>query len=125
MAEIYLSSISKSHANWLSVRQGLIASNIANANTPGFKTQDVKSFEDKQNLFSSMVKTNDAHLSAGIRNVAGVGIGPEKSWETYYSGGNVSLANEAVKSGDVAAAFELNTSVMRSFHRMVLTVFGS
>lgn len=124
MAEVYLSALSKSHADWLSVRQTLISSNIANANTPGFKAQDVKAFDQKNTKFTDLLVTNANHLQGGVGGVDGVASGPDGAWETVHSGGNVNLAREAIKSGDVATAFELNTSVVRSFHRMVSSVYG-
>ena len=125
MSEMYLNSLASNHANWLSVRQSLISSNVANANTPGFKALDVKAFEDTTSLFSSMAQTNESHLSSGIGNVAGVATGRETPWDVYHSGGNVSLPQEMIKAGEVAGAYELNTTVMKSFHRMVVSVFGS
>lgn len=124
MAELYLSALSKSHADWLSVRQTLVSSNIANANTPGFKAQDVKAFDLKNNKFTDLLVTNASHFKGGLGGVDGVASGPDSAWETVHSGGNVSLAREAIKLGDVATAFELNTSVVRSFNRMVSLVYG-
>lgn len=125
MAEVYLSALTKSHADWLSVRQSLISSNIANANTPGFKAQDVKAFDQTNNKFTNLLVTNANHLKGGLGGVDGVASGPEGTWETVHSGANVNLAQEAIKSGDVATSFELNTSVVRSFHRMVSSVYGA
>lgn len=125
MAELYLSALSKSHADWLSVRQNLISSNIANASTPGFKAQDVKAFDQKNNKFTDLVVTNASHLKGGLGSVAGVASGADGAWETVHSGANVSLAREAIKSGNVAASFELNTSIVRSFNRMVSSVYGA
>ncbi|MEM9277735.1 MAG: flagellar basal body protein [Pseudomonadota bacterium] len=125
MSEIYLQQLGGNHAKWLAVRQSLIASNIANANVPGFEAKDVRPLEESQTKFSSMVQTHENHVVARLGNVEGVGITEDATWETYYSGGNVSLPQEMMKSAEVASAFRLNTSVMRSFHGMVLTVFGN
>ncbi|MFK7901829.1 MAG: flagellar basal body protein [Nitratireductor sp.] len=126
MSEVYLSALSKSNADWLSARQTLIASNVANSSTPGFKAQDVKPFEEaNKNQFTRLLVTNATHLQGGLGNVDGVASGNDGAWETVHSGGNVNLAREAIKSGDVAAGFELNTSVLRSFNRMVASVWGA
>lgn len=123
--EIYLSKLAGDQAKWLSVRQSLIASNVANANTPGFRAQDVKPMGESENSFSSLLRTDDKHLSSGIGNVTGVGIERESTWEIYHSGGNVSLPQEMMKSGEVAVAYQMNTTVMKSFHQMVISTFGS
>lgn len=125
MAEVYLSGLAQAHANWLSVRQNVIAGNIANANTPGFKAREVSPFQDGQSNFANMVATSSNHVSSGVANAAGYKLTGEKPWDVYHAGGTVNLAREMMKSGDVATAFELNTAVMKSFHRMVITAFGS
>lgn len=125
MAEIYLSALAKDNSNWLSARQSLIAGNVANANTPGFRSQDVKPMNESGNLFSNLARTNDSHLYSGIGNVSGVGTTSDDTWEVFHSGGNVSLPQEMMKAGEVAGAFQLNTAVMKSFHRMVVSVFGN
>lgn len=125
MSEIYLHSLGATQANWLSVRQTLIASNVANANVPGFKAQDVRPMEDSRQMFSNLLRTDEKHLASGVGNVEGVATKAGESWETFHSGGNVSVAQEMMKASEVASAYQLNTSVMRSFHSMVITVFGS
>lgn len=125
MSEIFLSSLAKTNANWLSVRQSLIAGNVANANTPGFAAKDVKPLEHSGTSFASLVRTHGKHQTASLDNVAGVGTTKAEGWEVFHSGNNVSLPNEMLKSAEVRSAYELNVSVMRSFHRMVNSVFGA
>ena len=125
MSELYLNQIGATHAKWLSVRQSVIASNVANANVPGYTAQDVSPMEDSGKLFSTILKTDESHLTARLGNVAGVGVDDNSGWETLHSGTSVSLPQEMMKAGEVATAYQLNTSVMRSFHSMVITTFGS
>lgn len=125
MSEIYLDKLSADRANWLSVRQSLISSNIANSNTNGYKALDVKNMDVASNGFTTMMRTQSGHIQAGVGSAAGVGIEEETPWEINHSGGTVSLPQEMIKSGEVASAYQLNTSVMKSFHRMVISVFGS
>ncbi len=125
MSEIYLDKISADRANWLSVRQSLVSSNIANSNTNGYKALDVKDMDTASNGFSTMMRTHSGHIQAGVGSAAGVGTEEETPWEINHSGGTVSLPQEMIKSGEIASAYQLNTSVMKSFHRMVISVFGS
>ena len=125
MAELYINSLAKTHANWLSVRQSVIASNVANANTPGFRAVDVKPMDDSKSMFTALASTNGQHITAGIGGVDGIGISRQSTWETYHSGSNVSLPQEMMKASEVRGAYELNTTVMKSFHRMVFAVFGN
>ncbi|MBO6814736.1 MAG: flagellar basal body rod protein FlgB [Rhizobiaceae bacterium] len=125
MSEIYLGKLAGNHAEWLGVRQSLIASNVANANTPGFRAQDVKEMDESAAIFSNLTQTDSKHIASGIGNVSGIGTGEDDSWEIYHSGGNVSLPQEMMKASEVAGAYELNTTVMKTFHRMVVAVFGN
>lgn len=126
MSEIYLSKLAGSNANWLSARQTLIAGNVANSSTPGYKSVDVKPFSDALKTTGLTVsKTHSMHLTSSSGSAGGVGSELEDSWETYHSGANVSLPQEMIKSGEVSTAYQLNTSVMKSFHRMVVSAFGS
>lgn len=126
MSEIYLSKLAGSNANWLSVRQTLIAGNVANSSTPGYKSVDVKPFSDAMKSTGlSASRTHTMHLVSSSGSAGGVGTQLEDSWETYHSGANVSLPQEMIKSGEVSTAYQLNTSVMKSFHRMVVSAFGT
>ena len=125
VSEIYLSKLAGDQSKWLSVRQSLIASNVANANTPGFNTVDVKPMDESALSFTNLVRTNDRHLASGIGNVSGVGTERDSTWEIFHSGGNVSLPQEMMKADEVAGAYQMNTTVMKSFHRMVVSVFGN
>lgn len=45
MEPIQLFELASRQAQWLSVRQNVVAGNIANANTPHYKARDVQPFE--------------------------------------------------------------------------------
>jgi len=124
MSAIYLSGLAGEHANWLSVRQTVIASNVANANTPGFKAKDISAFEPGQTRFASLVATNAGHLNPASGASGSFKVSNESAWDVYHSGGTVNLPREMMKAGQVSVDFQLNTTVMKSFHRMVVSAFG-
>jgi flagellar basal-body rod protein FlgB len=82
----------------LSLRQKLVASNIANADTPGFKTRDI----DFQAEFRNLVK-------GGSPNVVEVGGLPGKN-----DGNNVSVDREARLLAENALRFNLATNLLRA-----------
>lgn len=125
MSDIFLSKIASQNAAWLSARQSLIAGNIANANTPGFKTKDVKPFDEVlKGQALTVAKTHSDHLQIASTGSLGVKGSTGDYWETSHSGVNVSLPNEMIKAGEVATQFQLNSTLMKSFHRMLITAFG-
>ncbi len=125
MGEIYLNKLSEKSANWLSARQLTVASNIANADTPGFKALNVKEMGKVGSGFDTLVRTHTNHMSSAAGSASGVETYQEEAWEVDHAGGSVSLPREMLKISEISTAYKLNTSVMKSFHRMVISVFGS
>lgn len=122
MGAVYLVDLASRANHWLSVRQSTIAENIANANTPGFKAQDVKPFEsvlDSMNL--AMTSTRAGHVSYSPSAYARTELQPEDASEVVHSGNSVSMEQEMIKAGEVNRSFALNTSILKAFHRMLLS----
>jgi len=122
MGGIHLFALASDHGRWLGVRQSTVASNIANANTPGFAAMDVEPFEsvlDSTEL--SLAATNPGHMRTASGDPSGVEVGRETPWEVYHSGNSVSLEQELIKAGQVTGAYQLDTSVVKAFHRMLLS----
>jgi len=86
----------------LSARQKLVASNIANADTPGYRTRDI----DFQTEFQ-----NAAGLAPNVVEVTGL---PVKN-----DGNSVSLDREARLLAENAMRFQLASSLLRSQIRLV------
>jgi len=118
---VYLFDLASSHARWLSLRQATISTNVANANTPGYKAQDIEPFEkllDTQVVPVAVTSPN--HIQAGT-SLRPQGVRKEASWDVVHSGNSVGLEQEMVKAGDINRDYSLNTAIVKSFHRMFLT----
>jgi flagellar basal-body rod protein FlgB len=124
MHSLYLFNIASQHNNWLSTRQTLLASNIANANTPGYKSLDLQPFEKAmENAKLQMAATEVGHLKLDpASTMTDMTTGRSASWEIYNSGNNVSLEQELMKTGEVRRAYTLNTNILKSFQRMLASV---
>ena len=121
MGPVYLFDVASSHERWLSLRQSAISANVANANTPGYRAQDIEPFG--KILDSKVVPvavTSPGHITTGS-SVEAQGMRKEKSWETVHSGNSVSLEQEMLKAGDINRDYSLNTAIVKSFHRMFMT----
>ena len=86
----------------LSARQKLVASNIANADTPGYRTQDI----DFQTEFQTATG-----VSPNVVEVAGL---PVKN-----DGNSVNLDREARLLAENAMRFQMASSLLRSQIRIV------
>ena len=110
------------HNQWLAVRQNAISGNIANANTPGFRAQDVQPFEMAlEQAQLAMAATQPGHLDSGPPGAPATELRRGEPWEVSHSGNNISLEQELLKAGEVNRSYRLNTSVAKVFHRMILT----
>ncbi len=118
MQPIQLFELASSQAHWLSVRQSVVAGNIANINTPGYAAKDVEPFHAVlDSLGTQQMATHASHFAGGGTqqtngNAPVVGI--------TSSGINPSLEEQLMNAGQVRREFELNTGLVRSFHRMML-----
>jgi flagellar basal-body rod protein FlgB len=117
-----LFNIISRHNQWLAVRQTAIAGNIANANTPAYRAQDVQPFEMAvEQARLAMAATQQGHLSTGSADAPATELRRGEAWEVSHSGNNISLEQELLRAGEVNRSFRLNTSVARVFHRMIMT----
>jgi flagellar basal-body rod protein FlgB len=87
----------------LSARQKLVASNIANADTPGYKTQDI----DFQTEFANAT----SGLPASPTEVRGLTV--------RNDGNNVSIDREARLLAENALRFSIATNLMRDQIRSI------
>jgi flagellar basal-body rod protein FlgB len=92
-----VSSSLETYLDLLSTRQKLIASNIANADTPGYKTRDL----DFQAEFQNVLQGGQAHAT----EVAGL--------KTNNDGNNVSLDREARLLSEDALRFSAASQLLR------------
>jgi flagellar basal-body rod protein FlgB len=122
MRSIHLFDLASQHNNWLSLRQTVLANNIANANTPGYRALDIEPFEEvMQSTKLQMSVTQLGHMEPdATASTPSTEVEGEKSWDVYHSGSNVSLEQEMVKAGDVNRAYSMNMGVVKAFHRMLL-----
>ena len=97
-------------------RQSLVARNIANANTPGYRPFDIAAFqparsETASNFATALRNTRPGHLAT--QHVAG--LEPREQVDSAKPNGNgVSLEGEMVKAAEI-----------RNRHQLAVTVYGT
>lgn len=121
MQPVNLFALASQQARWLSVRQTAVASNVANANTPGYGAVDVAPFEAVLNQTRvAMQATHPGHIATGATAEALSVRQVNESTPTMPSGNTVVLEQELLKSGEVRRSMELNTAIVKAFHRMLM-----
>ncbi len=122
MDSVYLFNLASVQRHWLATRQALVAQNIANANTPGYKAVDTPSFSKVMDAASRLELSgpHPMHFQAASATNAGE-RGSRKDndmWETVHSGNSVALEAEMIEGSEIKEAFSLNTNIVRTFHGM-------
>jgi flagellar basal-body rod protein FlgB len=122
MSQLPLFKLISQHNHWLSVRQSAIATNVANANTPGFKALEVQPFHAVlDGLALNMSVTSEGHVRpAAGADLQASDVGDPDGVQVLHSGNTVALEQEMMKAGEVNRAFALNAGVIKAFHRMLL-----
>ena len=121
MSQPYVFQLAAQRTQWLSAREALIAGNVANANTPGYRAVDLQPFSAALAATElTMATTNPAHmLPAGERLAAARVVASDPAEETL-SGNTVDLEEEMIKLGEVNRDYALGTNLKRVIHQMMM-----
>jgi len=119
---VYLFELAAQKAEWLSARQTAIASNVANANTPGYRAVDVAPFAAVlDNAPMVMAATNPAHFDPSGLSPAAYREVESDGGEETLSGNNVSLEGQMVALGEVGRDFTMTANIRRAFHQLLMS----
>lgn len=128
LSKLPLFSMISQRLGWLTERQRVLAENIANIDTPGYKARDLKAARFDEQLKSAggrlaPASTDPRHLAlrSGTNKPEAV---KTKGGETTLSGNSVSLESELMKVADTATDYQLITNLYRKQIGMLKTVIG-
>lgn len=98
------------HLRASTMRHGVIASNIANVDTPGYKARDVKFNESLSEATIALRNTNPGHMApAGVTAGGSVDSDQRASWGDQN---NVELDVEVAKMTENAIFFQAATTIL-------------
>jgi flagellar basal-body rod protein FlgB len=119
---VYLFEVASRHMTWLAERQMVTAANIANADTPGYRTQEVNPFSSYlEGPTIQLAATSPMHLSLSPGEARSAGTRAGTGWNASHSGNNVSIEKELMTASSTNRMMNIDASIMRSFHRMLLS----
>jgi flagellar basal-body rod protein FlgB len=111
--DIGLFSALKSRMGWLSQRQKVVAENVANASTPGFKPKDLRAQDfaavmrgEASGGGLGMATTNAGHISTESPGQTAVSRITSRDSETTLDGNSVVLEEQMIKMADSRMQFE-------------------
>jgi flagellar basal-body rod protein FlgB len=122
VSPLYVFQLASQSAQWLSARQSLIATNVANANTPGYRAVDLQPFSavlDSTQI--TMATTNPAHMTATQADFTSSRVVESDSADETLSGNSVNLEQEMIKLGDVNRAYSMDTNIKRAIHQLMMS----
>jgi flagellar basal-body rod protein FlgB len=102
----------------------MIADNIANANTPGYRAKDIRPFSEVLDQTQiTMAATSPAHIVPASEELAAAARSSDnEATDMTISGNSVSLEQEMMKEGAINRSYTINTNIKRAFHQMMLSV---
>jgi flagellar basal-body rod protein FlgB len=135
MALSQLFSLFSEKMDYLTQRQGLIAENISNASTPGYRPKDLVGFDQvlKNSMASSssagsfhMTATNTGHIIP-VSMAGGNSFRVEKSKDVYEvkpSGNAVNLEQEMMHLAGNNSDYQMITGLYRKTLSLLKTALG-
>lgn len=122
---IELMNMARAMTDHAARRQIVVARNVANADTPGFKATELEAFEDsyRRNTTGEMRVTRAGHIAPPDWSPA---TAREYSVETAASpnGNSVSLEEEMLKAAETKREHELSLGIYRSAMELMRTSIG-
>ncbi len=117
-----LFDVASRHMTWLAERQSVTAANIANADTPGYRTREVNAFSSYlEGPSVALAATSPMHLSLPQNELRAAGTRAGTGWSSTHSGNNVSIEKELMTASSSSRMMNIDASITRSFHRMLLS----
>ncbi len=108
---------------WIDRRQGLLAQNIANANTPGYAAKDLQPFaKTLAQALPDMAQTSPMHLTG--TGDAGRTDPMLRPTERAPDGNAVSIEDQLTKVADTDSAHNLVTALYHKYLGLYRTAIG-
>lgn len=117
--------------SWLSRRTEVIAQNVSNADTPGFKASDLKQVNFRELVGREAGPKNIGPHVTNARHMTGTqatqpfDIKKETdSFETSVNGNNVSLEQQLTRLGETQLSYQATTNLYRKHLDLFRTAIG-
>ena len=122
LPKLELTRMAQAMAAQAGARMGVIAENVAQADTPGYKARDLPAFAETYRDSAPLRATRPGHLGASERPLT-----PEAHIVPATgapNGNTVSLEGEMVKAAEARQSHEMALAIYRSTSDLVRTALG-
>lgn len=121
----------KAKMRWHQGRQRVLAQNIANADTPGYRAVDLKPMQFKAALKSAAVepvaamRTSQSHIATALPGAdRGFATRDEKGWEITPGGNAVVLEEQMIKVSENQFDYQLASTLYSRSLGLLRTAIG-
>ncbi len=120
----------KSKMDWHQARQKLLAENVANAETPGYRAKDLEAFSFERMLKGqnsrsvATTTTNARHISAANSGNDGFGVRSTENFEITPEGNSVVLEDEMMKIASNQMDYQAATSLYTRSLKLIRSAIG-
>ncbi|MBL4614850.1 MAG: flagellar basal body rod protein FlgB [Magnetovibrio sp.] len=128
--KLTLFGLVKGRMGWLAKRQEVLAQNVANADTPGYKPKDLKAFNfddmvRRQQTKLNAVTTSPMHMGGTRRSTSAYSEQENRSpYETSPDGNAVVLEEQMAKIGETQMQYQLTNELYRKHIGMIKIAIG-
>jgi flagellar basal-body rod protein FlgB len=109
---------------WLDRRQGVLAQNVANADTPGYQPRDLSPFGAALRRAETLARTDARHLGTPGSGPDGQAVRDRTATERVPDGNAVSLDQQALKVAETDQAHALAIGLHHRWLAMFRTALG-
>lgn len=115
---------------WHQSRQGLLAENVANAETPGYRGRDLRAFTFERQLAGAdgmrvaTAATAPAHIVAAATSETSFGTTTSDGFEITPNGNSVTLEDEMMKVAQNQMDYQTATTLYTRSMRLLRTALG-
>jgi len=118
----------KDKLSYLGQRQAVLAQNVANANTPGYKAKEItpfKSFaEEMKSASNSMAVTDNKHIVPASLSGSNAVSKKMRSFEVVPSGNSVDLEQQMMEVSSTTMEYQADTSILHKFMSLFRLAIG-
>ncbi|MGQ0609669.1 MAG: FlgB family protein [Paracoccaceae bacterium] len=121
-----ITKMARAFAAHAGARLGVIAENVANADTPGFKSRDLPDFAQvwQQESGTQMRATRPGHLGAALAGPVNAAPVASAGGQASPNGNTVSLQLEMLRAAEVRQDHEMALAITRNASSLTRAALG-
>jgi len=117
-----LFDLAEARLAWVDRRQQVLAQNIANADTPGYRPSDVTPFASQLQSVLALARTDDKHLAGS--EASEMSLRKALTPQVAIDGNAVSVTDQLAKVADTSGTQELVEDIYKKYIGFFMTALG-